>query len=414
MSFKAIFIALSISTALVVAAFMLHQQRPEEELHQPTMQLVRASGKCAQCHRKETAAVVREYEMSRHAAEEVNCLDCHSPAEEQESYTHRGFVITKNPTAKNCYQCHQTEYDQYLRSRHAAPAWAAVRGAQDFNQEQIAHAEKFHPGAVERTPNELALLEGPAAAEVGCLGCHSVGKPNRDGSIGTCSACHTRHNASVEQARTPRTCGQCHMGPDHSQIEIYESSKHGVIFEVQSDMMNMEVPPKELGTEDMWVPTCSTCHMSGLEGMGVTHDTTERLSYWLFAAVSDRRPHYEHAQVQMKSVCQKCHSSESVDQFYEDAESVVRATNRKVREARDLMDQLHQEGLLSPQSFDEPLEYEYFDLWHYYGRTAKHGAFMGGADFVQWHGNYELLRKIIEMKHKAKELRRKKRNPNEE
>jgi hypothetical protein len=65
MSFKSIFIALSISTALVVAAFMLHEVRPEQELQQPTMQLVRASGKCAQCHRKETAAVVREYEMSK-------------------------------------------------------------------------------------------------------------------------------------------------------------------------------------------------------------------------------------------------------------------------------------------------------------------------------------------------------------
>ncbi len=33
----------------------------------------------------------------------------------------------------------------------------------------------------------------------------------------------------------------------------------------------------------------------------------------------------------------------------------------------------------------------YFDLWHYFGRTAKHGAYMGGADYVQWHGNYELI-----------------------
>ena len=38
-----------------------------------------------------------------------------------------------------------------------------------------------------------------------------------------------------------------------------------------------------------------------------------------------------------------------------------------------------------------------FDFWHYYGRTAKHGAFMGGADFVQWHGNYELLLHQVEL-----------------
>ena len=36
---------------------------------------------------------------------------------------------------------------------------------------------------------------------------------------------------------------------------------------------------------------------------------------------------------------------------------------------------------------------------------AKHGAFMGGADFVQWHGNYELLLKMTEIKEIAHRLR---------
>jgi len=31
---------------------------------------------------------------------------------------------------------------------------------------------------------------------------------------------------------------------------------------------------------------------------------------------------------------------------------------------------------------------------------------MGGADFVQWHGNYELLAKTVELQHEADELRR--------
>ena len=47
----------------------------------------------------------------------------------------------------------------------------------------------------------------------------------------------------------------------------------------------------------------------------------------------------------------------------------------------------------------------HFDLWHYYGRTAKHGAFMGGADFVQWHGFYEINVKLAELKKQAEELR---------
>ena len=61
--------------------------------------------------------------------------------------------------------------------------------------------------------------------------------------------------------------------------------------------------------------------------------------------------------------------------------------------------------MLTPEPFDEPIEYEYFDMWHYFGRTAKHGAFMGGADFVQWHGFYELVNKLAEIKSQAKELR---------
>ena len=70
------------------------------------------------------------------------------------------------------------------------------------------------------------------------------------------------------------------------------------------------------------------------------------------------------------------------------------------------MTDLRKEGLLTPEPFDEPIEFVAFDIWHYYGRTAKHGAFMGGADFVQWHGNYELLLKMVEMEEIAKELRR--------
>jgi hypothetical protein len=69
------------------------------------------------------------------------------------------------------------------------------------------------------------------------------------------------------------------------------------------------------------------------------------------------------------------------------------------------MDGLRNDGFLG-KPFQTPLDFKYFDLWHYYGRTAKHGAFMGGADFVQWHGNYPILSHTIEMKAMAEELRK--------
>ncbi len=87
---------------------------------------------------------------------------------------------------------------------------------------------------------------------------------------------------------------------------------------------------------------------------------------------------------------------------------MVYSTNRKVQAALDLVKALREEGHLTPEPFDEPIEFLIFDLWHYYGRTAKHGAFMGGADFVQWHGNYELLLKMTELQAMGAELRGKK------
>jgi hydroxylamine dehydrogenase len=157
----------------------------------------------------------------------------------------------------------------------------------------------------------------------------------------------------------------------------------------------------------MPVPTCATCHMSGLEGMNVTHDPTERLSWFLFAPVSTKRPDGDRGQVEMKELCSKCHAKDRIDDFYAAAEKVVAATNTKVQAAEATMAALHKEGKLTPVLFDEPLEFTEFDLWHYYGRTAKHGAFMGGADFVQWHGNYELLRLSREIDREAAELRKK-------
>ena len=98
----------------------------------------------------------------------------------------------------------------------------------------------------------------------------------------------------------------------------------------------------------------------------------------------------------MKEVCLKCHAANSVDEFFNDAEVVVESTNATVREGREIIEELRSEGLLTDQPFDETIEFIFFDFWHYYGRTAKHGAFMGGADFVQWHGNYELLAKLTD------------------
>ena len=407
MSFRSIFIALVIAFALILSAFLIQRARPRVETEQPNVEFVKATGKCAECHSRQQYSIVHEYEMSKHATKGVNCLDCHQPQKGQEAHRqdHNGFVITARITPANCRTCHEQIYQEFVRSRHAAPSWSAVYGEAGLTAEQVEFAEKLHPGYVKRPANTLAKLEGSSAIAGGCAQCHAIGKPQADGSIGNCTACHTRHTSSVAIARLPRTCGQCHMGPDHSQIEIYEESRHGVLFASQQRMLNLSASPKELTTRDMFVPTCATCHMSGINGLKMTHNPGERLSYFLADAVTKPRPNYADAQVNMKQICNQCHTKSLIDGVYAQAEQVVKSTNEKVEKAQELVAGLRKDGVLGTQPYQRPIDFVLFDLWHYDGRTSKHGAFMGGADFVQWHGNYELLKKQVELEAMAEELR---------
>ena len=108
----------------------------------------------------------------------------------------------------------------------------------------------------------------------------------------------------------------------------------------------------------------------------------------------------------MKQVCTQCHTQGIIDRVYQQADAIVAQTNDKVKVAQDIMDGLHKDGTLSGAPFTQPIDFTFFNLWHYDGRTSKHGAFMGGADFVQWHGNYELFAKTVELQHEADALRK--------
>ena len=406
MSFRPVFIAVVVAFALIISAFLINRARPHVETDQPSADFVRASGKCAECHTRQQYSVVHEYEMSRHAQKGINCLECHQPANARAKKDHHGFTIAPRLTAGNCRSCHESIYQEFLHSRHAAVSWAAVYGEPGLAPDQVELAERYQPGYARRPPHPFVAIEGPSAMASGCANCHSIGKPNDDGTIGTCTACHTRHTSSVAIARLPSTCGQCHLGPDHSQLEIYEESKHGVMFHAQERLLNLDAAPNQLTTKDMFVPTCATCHMSGINGQKVTHDPSDRLSYYLADPITKPRPNKEHAQAAMKAVCSQCHTAPLIDRVYAEAEKVVDNTNRQVQQAADLIAALKKDQILTTPPFSQSIDFVYFDLWHYDGRTAKHGAFMGGADFVQWHGNYPMLARTVELRAQADELRR--------
>src|SRR5215831_17035090 len=172
MSFRPIFIAVVIGSALIVGAFLINRARPRVETQQPSAELVRASGKCAECHTQQQYSVVHEYEMSRHAQRGVSCLDCHQPATAQHGREHHGFTIVTRLTAGNCRSCHEAIYQEFLRSRHAAVSWAAVFGEQALTAEQVTFAEKYQAGYVKRAPHPLVAREGASASASGCANCH--------------------------------------------------------------------------------------------------------------------------------------------------------------------------------------------------------------------------------------------------
>src|SRR5215510_12016667 len=93
MSFRAVFIAITIATGLILAAYLVNSRRPRVVVEQPSAAFVRASGKCAECHLNLQYSVVHEFEMSAHAKKGITCHDCHQVATGQGGTNHNGFVI---------------------------------------------------------------------------------------------------------------------------------------------------------------------------------------------------------------------------------------------------------------------------------------------------------------------------------
>ena len=60
MSFKSIFISVFLGTALIVTALIFNAKRPSTETSQPSPDFVRATGKCATCHRRETSSIIHQ------------------------------------------------------------------------------------------------------------------------------------------------------------------------------------------------------------------------------------------------------------------------------------------------------------------------------------------------------------------
>lgn len=434
-----------------------------------------ASKSCVDCHGQSSPGIIDHWKGSTHAKKGVGCVECHQAQKgDVDGFDHYGALIATVVTPRDCARCHQKEAQEFAGSHHAKGGFI-LASLDNFLAETVeGNKLPFNPHSP--TPGKGAdMVNGMASAQTGCTQCHGskmalkatdgglvtvddlkpdangkptnltavarvmrdqnarpifsdgtwpntgIGRINLDGSYGSCSACHSRHDFSPRRARQPENCAKCHLGPDHPQKEVYDESKHGVAFRDLMQHMNLDSSKWVLGKDYSQAPTCATCHMSGhLRNDGkITHDPGERLSWTNRPPVSQvldtdaagkivtAVDPVERAKLtvfsaeakrnNMKQVCLHCHTPSYVNSFYKQYDDFVINYNEKfAKPGQNLMALLSQQGLLTKTQFDEKIEWTWFYLWHHEGRRARHGASMMAPDYAHWHGMFEVSERFYQ------------------
>lgn len=359
---------------------------------------------CLACHESTTPGLVAEWKKSGHAEKLVGCFECHKAADgDIDAFVHNGFKIATIVTPTDCATCHTDIVKEFEESHHAKAASfigsldnvlgevveglpAAINGCQQCHGSTVAFLTN-EDGSVKKDESGKPLLNPSTWPNTG------IGRVNLDGSLGSCTACHSRHAFSKRVARFPDTCGKCHMGPDHPQIEIYNESKHGIAFRAKEDEMNLDSDTWVAGVDYTAAPTCTTCHMSATRTQPITHDPGKRISWTLRPMISTKLENWEEKRKAMQDVCSACHAADFVDSFYKQYDSAVDLYNEKFAiPSQKIMLALKEGGKVSIDPFDDPIEFTFYELWHHEGRRARMGASMQGPDYTQWHGFYEVAK----------------------
>lgn len=469
-------LGLAFLASLIFVQALEVARRKEELGTGPRHVSIPASSKsCVECHQKSSPGIIDHWEGSTHALKGVGCVECHQAAHEDvDAFDHYGATIATVVTPMDCGRCHKTETEEFLASHHAK-AGNILASLDNFLAETVEGSRvPFNPHS--KTPGmEVDMVNGMASVNVGCRQCHGskvalqgtdgslitvdelqpdekgiptnlealalvkkddngrpvlddgswpntgIGRLNLDGSRGSCSACHSRHDFSPRRARQPENCGKCHLGPDHPQKEIFEESKHGVAFRDLKHHMNLDAKDWVLGEDYTQAPTCATCHMSGntRNNGKVTHDPGERISWTNRPPVSllmdtdingtlikeadpvERQKlivsSWQDKRQEMKNVCMHCHTQNYVNAFYKQYDDFVINYNEKfAKPGTHIMNTLREQELLTATDFDEEIEWTWFYLWHHEGRRARHGASMMAPDYAHWHGMYEVAERFYQ------------------
>lgn len=473
-----------LASLVLVQAMEVARKREEVGLASAHIAVPKTSTGCVECHGRQSPGIIDHWNNSTHARKGVGCVECHKAEDgDVDGFTHHGSFIATVVTPKDCGRCHEKEATEFAHSHHAKGG-NILASLDNFLAETVEGSrEPFNPHSPTPGRPEITEVNGMASAFVGCQQCHGskvalmgkdgspitvddlepdsdghptnlavldqimkdddgkpkyhpgtwpntgIGRINLDGSLGSCSACHSRHDFSPRRARQPENCGKCHLGPDHPQKEIFEESKHGVAFRDLKEHMNLDADTWVLGEDYSQAPTCATCHMSAhSKGGGVTHDPGIRLSWTNRPPVSKvldtdangkivtetdpvRRRELtafsaEAKRTNMKQVCHHCHTPDYVNAFYKQYDDFVVLYNEKfAKPGESIMKTLREHKLITDTQFDDEIEWTWFYLWHHEGRRARHGASMMAPDYAHWHGMYEVAERFyMELIPQAREL----------
>ncbi|MCD4786684.1 MAG: cytochrome C [Desulfobacterales bacterium] len=385
---------------------------------------------CIGCHKAVTPLLVKDWQSSKHSNNDVACNICHGSEHKSRKTSH----LAGMPDENTCAECHEEQFNQFTKGKHNL-GWTSL------NALPITHME----------PDEL--MEGGK----GCGGCHNMGvkseaqkKELREKGYtyrtNSCDECHTRHTFSKKEAQDPKACRTCHMGFDHPQWEMYESSKHGVRYQL-----------KEMGRlpKDAAAPTCQFCHLPDgthtnkvawgflgvrlplpkdkqwakdqttiLKALGVLDlegKPTARLDTVKAANLARlTEDDWQAERKKMIKTCKKCHSEKYARGELEKGDQMIRKADRLMAEAINIVADLYKDGILKKPAH---YTYAYPDFLHFYQTGGsyieqvlfkmymKHrmrtyqGVFHANPDYAYWYGWAAMTKDLDEIKKLAGGLR---------
>jgi len=456
-----------------------------------------ATQTCLACHNSLHPGIVHSWQQSRHsrvtpqegqnvtglasrvsaqnipenlASVTVGCAECHTARSKAhaDSFAHNGYQVHSVVSPDDCALCHSTERQEYkhnimsqargnlknnpvfmdlAQQIHGLPQLKGHKlefsPAQRTTEEEscfFCHGSRVHVQGTESRNTTMGPMDFPRLAGWPNQG---VGRKNPDSSLGSCSACHSRHTFSVAEARKPSACKECHVGPDVPAYKVYTTSKHGNIAAAHSQDWNFQDIPWTVG-QDFTAPTCAACHISltvnpsGEVVAQRTHRMNDRLPWRLFGLIY-AHPHPQEADTSiirnqddvplptdfannpaskyliskktldqrretMQNVCSQCHSQSWTDGHFQRLENTIRASNQAVLTATQIMQRIWDQGLAQglqdgQSPFDEHMEKTWSRIWLINANKIRFASAMaGGGDYgVFAQGRYELSNTLAQM-----------------